>query len=304
MQNPPRASTSKRQSERKSDDELSSSEDDSEEESEESGDETESPEPRRVTAASKAKKESSIFAGADEEFFTEHAQDQRFLALKQASKLDYYRKENEQLKEQIKNLSTNLQLNKQILALTEQNTATDRGLNSSAAQPDPALKVQARLQAYHEREETMQKQIDELLKQRENDQAQILIFEQMLADFKQQENDQVKDLEDQIEELKAKLDKTEYIIQYKEKIWTYLEREIRKVVSEDSDLMKKVKAQTKILTDCLATTKVSNVVKQNDNLLNDHTRGCEKLQKINETLKKDLIETEIIVSPSQSTANK
>ena len=35
----------------------------------------------------------------------------------------------------------------------------------------------------------MQKQIDDLLKQRENDQAQILIFEQMLADFKQQESD-------------------------------------------------------------------------------------------------------------------
>ena len=83
----------------------------------------------------------------------------------------------------------------------------------------------------------------------------------MLADFKQNENDQVKELEDQIEDLKNKLDKTEYIIQYKEKIWTYLEREIRKVVSEDSDLMKKVQAETKILTECLATTKVSNVVK-------------------------------------------
>ena len=59
-----------------------------------------------------------------------------------------------------------------------------------------------------------------------------------------------------------------------------MEREIRKVVDEDSDLMKKVQAQTKILTECLATTKVSNVVKQNDNLLNDHTMGCEKLQKI------------------------
>lgn len=64
----------------------------------------------------------------------------------------------------------------------------------------------------------------------------------MLADFKQQENDEIKILEDQIDDLKHKLDKTEYIIQYKEKIWTYLEREIRKVVNEDSELMKKVKA--------------------------------------------------------------
>ena len=119
----------------------------------------------------------------------------------------------------------------------------------------------------------------------------------MLADFKQQESDQVKELEEQIDDLKHKLDKTEYIIQYKEKIWTYLEREIRKVVHEDSDLMQKVKAQTKILTDCLATTKVSNVVKQNDNLVNDHTMGCDKVQKINQVLKKDLVESEIVVSP-------
>jgi flagellar biosynthesis chaperone FliJ len=118
----------------------------------------------------------------------------------------------------------------------------------------------------------------------------------MLTDFKQNENDQVKELEETIDDLKHKLDKTEYIIQYKEKIWTYLEREIRKVVSEDSELMQKVKEQTKILTDCLATTKVSNVVKQNDNLLDDHTMGCEILQAINERLKKDLMSNEIINS--------
>jgi len=34
----------------------------------------------------------------------------------------------------------------------------------------------------------------------------------MLADFKQNENDQQKDLEEQIDDLKNKLDKTEYII--------------------------------------------------------------------------------------------
>ena len=56
-----------------------------------------------------------------------------------------------------------------------------------------------------------------------------------------------------------------------------MEREIRKVVSADSELMRKVQAETKILTDCLATTQVSNVVKQNDNLINDHTIGCDKL---------------------------
>ena len=103
----------------------------------------------------------------------------------------------------------------------------------------------------------------------------------------------MKDYEANIEELTAKLDKTEYIMQYKEKIWTYLEREIRKVVHEDSELMVKVKAQTKILTDCLASTKVSNVVKENVTLLNDHTKVCKKLSKIVDSLSKELMTAEI-----------
>ena len=78
-------------------------------------------------------------------------------------------------------------------------------------------------------------------------------------------------------------------MQFKEKVWTYLEREIRKVASNDSELMQKINEQTQIIPECLATTKVSNVVKQNDNLLNDHTIGCSKLSKIIKMLKKDLL---------------
>ena len=35
-------------------------------------------------------------------------------------------------------------------------------------------------------------------------------------------------------DLKDKIDKTEFVMQYKEDIWTALEKEIRKVVSKDS----------------------------------------------------------------------
>ena len=66
-------------------------------------------------------------------------------------------------------------------------------------------------------------------------------------------------------------------MQYKEKVWTYLEREIRKVVHSDSELMVKVQENTKILTDCLAETKVSNVVKENNSLLNDHNKVKKKI---------------------------
>ncbi len=68
--------------------------------------------------------------------------------------------------------------------------------------------------------------------------------------------------------------------------------------------MQKVKAETKILTDCLATTKVSNVVKQNDNLLEDHTVGCEKLHKLNIALKKDLMTSESLVPTLHTASNK
>ena len=80
-------------------------------------------------------------------------------------------------------------------------------------------------------------------------------------------------------------------MQFKEKVWTYLEREIRKVASNDSELMQKINEQTQIIPDCLASTKVSNIVKQNDNLSNDHNIGCTKLAKIIKMLKKDLLET-------------
>ncbi len=57
--------------------------------------------------------------------------------------------------------------------------------------------------------------------------------------MKMQESEVVKELTEENLELKDKLDRTEFIIQYKEEIWTCLEREIRKVVDKDSELLKK-----------------------------------------------------------------
>ncbi len=54
-----------------------------------------------------------------------------------------------------------------------------------------------------------------------------------------QDSEVVRELKEVNAELKDKLDRTEFIIQYKEEIWTCLEREIRKVVHKDSDLLKK-----------------------------------------------------------------
>lgn len=138
-------------------------EDASEEESESEESESESP-PRKRTQ--KEKKEKSIFADQDDGFFTEHANDQKFLALKQASKLDYYRKENEQLREQVRNLTMNLKLNKQLLALTEDtsNSANKQKEPNCGEDSSRSAQIEAKLKGYQEREEAMQKQLDQAIK--------------------------------------------------------------------------------------------------------------------------------------------
>ena len=63
------------------------------------------------------------------------------------------------MKEQIKNLTTNLQLNKQLLAMTETNdskthTTIDK-VPAVEQQSAYTLQLQARLKTYQEREEAM-----------------------------------------------------------------------------------------------------------------------------------------------------
>lgn len=115
--------------------------------------------------------------------------------------------------------------------------------------------------------------VTRLTSERDEAQALCLISKQILEDTRQQGDQTVRELEMEISALKEKLDKTEFIMQYKEEVWTYLEREIRKVVHKDSDLLKKVQTKTRILTSCLAQNKVSTVVKQNAALVDDHERA-------------------------------
>lgn len=69
--------------------------------------------------------------------------------------------------------------------------------------------------------------------------------------------------EDKIDELKDKLERKEYIIQYKEEVWSTFERELKKVIKKDSVLYQKIQGTTQILVENLNGTKISNVVKEN-----------------------------------------
>ena len=65
------------------------------------------------------------------------------------------------------------------------------------------------------------------------------------------------------------MDRKEYVIQYKEEIWSTFERELKKVLKKDSDLYRKMQGTTQILVENLNEMKVSNVVKANTKLFFD-----------------------------------
>lgn len=77
----------------------------------------------------------------------------------------------------------NLKLNKQLLAMTEENTSKNMAAETSTSAPSStqmaAFKatMETRLKGYQDREEAMQRQLDDTIKQRDEGQAQILIFE-------------------------------------------------------------------------------------------------------------------------------
>ena len=88
-------------------------------------------------------------------------------------------------------------------------------------------------------------------------------------------------------------------MQYKEDIWTALEKEIRKVVSKDSQLLEKVQKKTRILTECLAQNKVSTVVNQNALLKIEHGKACSLAKRLIENIK----ESGVLISSDKFTSN-
>jgi hypothetical protein len=46
--------------------------------------------------------------------------------------------------------------------------------------------------------------------------------------------------EEKLDEMKDKLERKEYVIQYKEEVWSTFERELKKVIKKDSMLYQKI----------------------------------------------------------------
>ena len=97
----------------------------------------------------------------------------------------------------------------------------------------------------------------------------MLLKDQVIHETKMQQMQQEELCADKLDDLKDKLERKEYVIQYKEEVWSMFERELKKVIKKDSVLYQKLQSTTQILVENLNETKISNVVKENHRLLTD-----------------------------------
>ena len=101
--------------------------------------------------------------------------------------------------------------------------------------------------------------------------------------------------EDQLDELKDKLERKEYVCQYKEEVWSTFERELKKVIKKDSILYQKIQSTTQILVENLNETKISNVVKENHRLMEDQRKAISIIDELTNECKQIIFDDETLL---------
>ncbi|CDW77268.1 UNKNOWN [Stylonychia lemnae] len=174
-------------------------------------------------------------------------------------KQQYNQKEFDKLHQQNQDLRKSVEINKQIM----------QQLMRTVEPEDCRLKIEELIRVNVWESDGRLKQ---LMKERDELQAELLIKEQIMQATKMQELQQAEMYDEQLEELKDKLERKEYVCQYKEEVWSTFERELKKVIKKDSVLYQKIQGTTQILVENLNETKISNVVKENHRMLEDQKK--------------------------------
>lgn len=100
----------------------------------------------------------------------------------------------------------------------------------------------------------------------ETNSARIIILEKIIAGLKNEENQKIKDLEEECQDLREQLERKEYFIQLKEKKWANLEKIVVGYAYTDFDLRKKLDEIKYICDDPSTMRKISTVVFENEEL--------------------------------------
>ena len=96
--------------------------------------------------------------------------------------------------------------------------------------------------------------------------AQILVLKKINIEMEIREKEREKELNERVEEIKVKLERTENMFQSKEKKWGELERIVVGYARKDHDLRKKLSEIKYICDDPSSKRRITTVVEENQNL--------------------------------------
>lgn len=176
------------------------------------------------------------------------------------------------LVERIQDLEKSLEINKNMLT-----TVLNNPENKSLVESEVILNLT-------DENAFVKKRLNQVYKENSELQNKILILEQITADFKIQEHMGIRQLEEQLRELREKMAKNETYMQSKEKKWLEIERIISEYAQNDSELEMKLRDIKFMIR---ADNSIYNVVYENESM----ERKCGLLQKEMNRLRQILLDS-------------
>lgn len=176
------------------------------------------------------------------------------------------------LVERIQDLEKSLEINKNMLT-----TVLNNPENKSLVESEVILNLT-------DENAFVKKRLNQVYKENSELQNKILILEQITADFKIQEHMGIRQLEEQLREIREKMAKNETYMQSKEKKWLEIERIISEYAQNDSELEMKLRDIKFMIR---ADNSIYNVVYENESM----ERKCGLLQKEMNRLRQILLDS-------------
>jgi chromosome segregation ATPase len=146
---------------------------------------------------------------------------------KMTENINYLEKENEDLRERIYDLENSLHIHKNLV---------------TALSDDKNFDPQARYytEQLNQESELLHAKIEKLTTEKSQLRSQLVIKAQMELQEKDYENEEIKALKEEIEEMKANLDRKEYLLQYCEQRNTEMEKLLKKRAMHDDYIKKRL----------------------------------------------------------------
>ena len=109
----------------------------------------------------------------------------------------------------------------------------------------------------------LRKRIKQIVQERDDAEAKQLLLEQINCELKTKEYENAAIYEENMKELKEKLERKEYFMQNKEKKWMEVEKILEEYIEEDDELREKLQ---ELRINVESNKKITNVVEENEKL--------------------------------------